>query len=113
MARAFHGFALLQRSGLIFSYWSRISSGLLTGPVARELASVFAAAVICSISFSVSDRAPLRVSTRLLSFNISFSFQVRVVSYESSFWSDEPLAVVVIITLRSVAPAPEVCSISS
>jgi hypothetical protein len=50
---------------------------LLTGPVARELASVFAAAVISSISFSVSDRAPMRVSTRLLSFGIDFSFRLR------------------------------------
>jgi hypothetical protein len=49
---------------------------LLTGPVARELASVFAAAVISSISFSVSDRAPMRVSTRLLSFGIDFSFRL-------------------------------------
>jgi hypothetical protein len=50
---------------------------LLTGPVPRELASVFAAAVISSISFSVSDRAPMRVSTRLLSFDIDFSFRLR------------------------------------
>src|ERR1051325_8392395 len=53
-----------------------MSSGLLTGPVARSLASVAFAPATCSTSFCVSWRAPIRMSTRLsLLFDINFSFQ--------------------------------------
>jgi len=94
------------------SYWSRISSGLLTGPVPRTLASVIFPPLISCSSFSVIGRAPLLMSTRLLSFDILFLLSIVCASYESSLWSGLP-AVLVTMTLRSVAPAPAVCSISS
>jgi len=61
------------RCGYVSNLWSGLPAELVT----MTLRSVAPAPAVCSISSWESWRAPLRVSTRLLSFDMRFSFPSR------------------------------------
>jgi hypothetical protein len=56
-------------------YWSGLSSVPLGDPVNMRVNGVIFPPVTCAISWAFSRRAPLRVSTRLSSFDMNFSFR--------------------------------------